>query len=98
MSTDFQRFDLWLYYARFAKSRSISAAYITRGFARINGQPTNKPHAKIRVGDTVTLSPRHSKDDVHVWTIRALGTRRGPASEATLLYENGTTHSEDACV
>ncbi|GBR51684.1 heat shock protein [Neokomagataea thailandica NBRC 106555] len=98
MSTDFQRFDVWLYYVRFTKTRSLAAAYIAKGFARINGQATNKPHAKIRVGDTVTLSPRHPKDDVHVWTIRCLGTRRGPASEATLLYENIIAPSEDACV
>ncbi|QDH17601.1 RNA-binding S4 domain-containing protein [Swingsia samuiensis] len=87
MSEPYQRLDQWLYYARIAKTRAICAATIQKGRIRINNQPTNKPHAKLRVGDILTLPPFSPHQSVRVWRVLALGERRGPAKEAALLYE-----------
>ena len=50
---------------------------------RINRQPTDKPHARLRLGDVITLPLR---DQVRVLEVLALATRRGPAPEAQGLY------------
>jgi ribosome-associated heat shock protein Hsp15 len=54
------------------------------GSIRINRQPTDKPHAKLRVGDVLTL-PLHV--GVRVVRVLALSERRGAATEARALYE-----------
>jgi ribosome-associated heat shock protein Hsp15 len=67
------------------RARTDCAALIARGRLRLNRQPTDKPHAKLRVGDVLTLPLR---DAVRVIRVLALAARRGPASEARLLYED----------
>lgn len=81
---DWQRLDKWLWCARFMKARSDCAALAAGGAIRINRQPTDKPHAKLRVGDVLTMPLR---GQVRVIRVAALALRRGPASEARLLYE-----------
>lgn len=66
------------------RQRSDCAALVAGGSIRINRQPTEKAHARLRVGDVLTV-PLHSS--VRVVRVVALGARRGPASEARLLYE-----------
>lgn len=78
-----QRIDKWLWCARFMKQRSDCAALVGQGGLRINRQPTEKPHARLRVGDIVTLPLRGR---VRVLEVLALAARRGPASEAATLY------------
>ena len=79
-----QRLDKWLWCARFLKARSDCARLVAEGGVRINRQPTDKPHARLRPGDVVTLPLR---GDVRVLRIVALAGRRGPAPEAQALYE-----------
>ncbi len=55
------------------------------GLIRVNRQPTDKPHARLRPGDVVTL-PRRDQG-VTVLRIVALAKRRGPAVEARGLYQ-----------
>jgi ribosome-associated heat shock protein Hsp15 len=81
---DWQRLDKWLWCARFMRGRSDCAALVARGSIRINRQPTDKPHARLRVGDVLTV-PMHNS--VRVVRVLSLATRRGPASEAQLLYD-----------
>ncbi len=84
---DWQRLDKWLWCARFMKARSDCARLVSEGMLRINRQPTDKPHARLRVGDIVTLPLR---DAVRVIEVLALAARRGPAPEARLLYREVT--------
>ena len=80
-----QRLDKWLWCARFMKARSECARLVAGGSVRINRQVTDKPHAKLRPGDVLTLPlPR----DVRVVRVLALAARRGPAVEARTLYED----------
>ena len=82
---DWQRLDKWLWSARFGKARSECARLIEGGLVRINRQPTDKAHARLRPGDVLTLPlPRVG---VRVVRVLALATRRGPAAEARTLYE-----------
>jgi ribosome-associated heat shock protein Hsp15 len=66
------------------RARSDCAALVAKGSIRINRQPTDKPHARLRIGDVLTV-PVHSA--VRVVRVLSLAARRGPASEARLLYE-----------
>lgn len=79
-----QRLDKWLWCARFMKARSDCARLVAGGLVRINRQVTDKPHARLRPGDILTLPLRRN---VRVVRVLALATRRGPAPEAQALYE-----------
>lgn len=81
---DWQRLDKWLWCARFMRARSDCAALVVEGAVRINRQPTDKAHAKLRIGDVLTVAIR---GEVRVLRIAALAARRGPAPEARGLYE-----------
>ena len=87
------RLDKWLWCARFASARTRCAAMAETGLVRINRQATDKPHARIRPGDILTL-PLHG--GIKVVRIRALASRRGPAPEARLLYEEIVEATEGA--
>ena len=80
---DWQRLDKWLWCARFMKARADCARLIAEGSVRINRQPTDKPHARLRPGDVLTVPLR---GDVRVVEVLALAARRGPAAEARALY------------
>ncbi len=79
-----QRLDKWLWCARFMKARSDCARLVAGGSVRINRQVTDKPHARLRPGDVVTLPLRQQ---VRVVRVLSLASRRGPAPEAQALYE-----------
>jgi ribosome-associated heat shock protein Hsp15 len=80
---DWQRIDKWLWCARFMKARADCARLVAEGILRINSLPTEKPHARLRVGDVITLPWR---DEVKVIEVLSLAIRRGPAPEARQLY------------
>ncbi|MCB5174435.1 MULTISPECIES: RNA-binding S4 domain-containing protein [Microvirga] len=85
MREDRQRLDKWLWFARFAKSRTLAAKLVASGFVRVNGQRIDSPAKAVAVGDVVTLALARSTLVVRV---EDLGARRGPATEARLLYLN----------
>jgi ribosome-associated heat shock protein Hsp15 len=82
-----QRLDIWLFRARFAKTRAAAASLISEGGVRIvhDGVPRRleKPSAEVEPGDALLL-PR----DGHLVAVRveALAQRRGPPGEARALY------------
>lgn len=65
------------------RARTDCAGLVARGSIRINRQPTGKPHAKLRVGDVLTI-PVHGS--VRVLRVVNLAIRRGSSPEARLLY------------
>lgn len=85
--SDWQRLDAWLWCARVAKTRSACARLIEQGSFRVNRQPTDKAHARVRVGDVLTFALDRG-GAVRVWRVLGLAERRGPAPEARLLYED----------
>ena len=60
------------------------AALVARGLIRINRQPTDKAHARLRIGDVLTVPVHHT---VRVVRVVSLAGRRGSATEARMLYE-----------
>ena len=85
--TDACRIDIWLWRARFAKTRTQAAALVERGAVRLThaGRQTrlDKPGRDVRVGDGLTFALGGRVIDL---TIEALGQRRGPPEEARALY------------
>jgi len=80
-----QRLDKWLWFARIAKTRTLATRIVESGKARVNRARVSKASRTIRPGDVVTLAIH---DQVRVLKVVACGERRGPASEARLLYED----------
>jgi ribosome-associated heat shock protein Hsp15 len=80
--TEGLRLDKWLWHARFAKTRSLAARLIEDGAVLLDGKPV-KPAQPVRIGHRVALRLGRTE---RVVEIAALGERRGPASEARLLY------------
>ena len=78
-----QRLDKFLWCARFASQRTACAGMAASGLVRINRQPTDKPHARVRPGDVLTL-PLHR--GVRVIRVLALSGRRGSARDAQALF------------
>lgn len=85
------RLDKWLFYARLFKTRGLAATRIEGGGVRLNGQPCRKPGHVVRPGDQLVIS---AFGHVRALKVVALGTRRGPASEAQELYTDLTDGSE----
>ena len=79
------RIDKWLWSARFFKTRADAQRLITSGRLRLDGEPMAKPHRQIRAGNVLTFP---KADDIRVIKILAMAKRRGPASEAVMLYED----------
>lgn len=77
------RLDKWLWAARFFKTRSLASEAVDGGHVELNGDRA-KPAKQIREGDELRIRQNQYTYVVHV---RGLSERRGPASEAQLLYE-----------
>ncbi len=77
------RIDKWLWAARFYKSRSLAAAAVSGGLARLNGTRV-KPSKEVAAGDELELTIGQTR---RVVIVRGLSERRGPAKEAVKLYE-----------
>lgn len=84
------RLDKWLFHARLFKTRGLAASRIEGGGVRLNGQPCRKPGRAVKPGDLLVVS---AFGHVHSLRILGLGTRRGPAPEAQMLYEDLTEES-----
>ncbi len=76
------RFDLWLWAARFYKTRPLAADAVGNGHARLDDQRVKPAHA-VRVGDRVTVRKEGVVWDV---TVTGVAARRGSATDATGLY------------
>jgi len=85
MTPESIRLDKWLWQARFFKSRALASKMCTAGRVRMDGERVTKAHAMIRPGHVLTFPQAR---DIRVVRVIALGTRRGPAVEARMLYED----------
>ena len=87
MSDDACRADVWLWRARFFKTRSLAAKFVDDGRVRLtrSGQETrlDKCARPVKVGDRLVFAVGGRLIAV---TVEALGERRGPPAEARTLY------------
>ena len=82
---DVQRLDKWLWFSRFFKSRTSASKACNNSKVRINGQIATKASATVKVDDVLTFPRGHH---IRVVKILNLGQRRGPAAEASYLYDD----------
>ena len=90
-----QRLDKWLWFARFAKTRTAAARLVTDGFVRVNGRRAEAAGKAVVIGDVVTVAAAHRTAAVKVLST---GERRGPAVEARTLYEELDPPRDDAAL
>ena len=81
------RLDIYLYYIRIFKSRSIATKFVLTNRLRISGQVTQKPHKMISVGDVLTMT---INDNIKILKVLDIPYRRGPYSESLNFYEDIT--------
>lgn len=88
MTIESCRIDVWLWRARFAKTRSLAAALVEKGAIRLthNGVQTrlDKPSRSVHPGDEVLFAEAGRLIAVRVVQ---MGDRRGSAQKARALYE-----------
>ena len=81
------RVDVWLWRARFFKTRSLAARMIEEGRVRLTraGAETrlDKPARPVRPGDALIFALDGRLTAIR---IEALGERRGPPADARMLY------------
>ncbi|PCI64191.1 MAG: RNA-binding protein S4 [Kordiimonadales bacterium] len=87
------RLDKWLWHARFFKTRSLASKVCKANKVRINGTIAQKSSATVKVGDMLTFP---QANQIKVVKLLDLGTCRGPASEAQLLYDDQSPKIEKA--
>jgi len=87
VADDACRIDVWLWRARFFKTRTLAAqivesgrVHITRGKVRTRA---DKPARPVKIGDELVFALGGRLTAVRV---EGLGTRRGPPAEARALY------------
>jgi ribosomal 50S subunit-recycling heat shock protein len=87
MNQDACRADVWLWRARFFKTRTLAAGFIDEGRIRLtrSGHESriDKPARPVKVGDALVFALGGKLIAV---TVEALGERRGPPPEARSLY------------
>ena len=83
------RIDLWLWHARFFKTRALAAEMVSKKKIHLTHQGRqvrlDKPSRTVHVGDEIMFSLGGRVTQVKVL---AIGERRGPAIEARALYED----------
>ena len=82
------RLDVWLWAARFFRTRSLARQAVETGKVDVGGQRA-KPSRAVRVGDVLRIV---RGDEVFEVTVAGLSDDRGPAPVAQQLY----VEAEDA--
>lgn len=95
MTDEACRADVWLWRARFFKTRSLAAKFVEEGRVRLTrtGQESrlDKPARPVKVGDQLVFAVGGRLIAV---TVQAMGERRGPPAEARTLYSALQNSSE----
>lgn len=82
-----QRVDVWLYRARFAKTRAAATRLVSEGGVRLVrdgiARRIEKASVEVAAGDALLFTQRGRLIGVRV---EGIGARRGPSAEARGLY------------
>lgn len=76
------RLDVWLWAARFFKTRSLAKSVIEAGRVDVNGA-TAKPSRAVRLNDTLRIARGEDRYEI---VVLGLSDMRGPAAAAQALY------------
>jgi ribosome-associated heat shock protein Hsp15 len=81
-AADSVRLDLWLWAARFFRTRSLAKQAIDSGKVEVDGQRA-KASRSVRIGDALTVT---RGDELFEIAVLGLSDQRGPAGVAQALY------------
>lgn len=87
---DSVRMDVWLWAARFYKTRALAKKNCELGRIIAHGQPA-KPAREVRVGDSLKVTTEGGDFEIEVV---CLSEMRGPASEAQKLFRETEASKE----
>jgi ribosome-associated heat shock protein Hsp15 len=76
------RIDVWLWAARFFRTRSLAKQAVTTGKVEVDGQRA-KPSRLVRLGDHIAIARGDERFEIEVL---GLSDVRGPAPTARALY------------
>lgn len=76
------RLDIWLWAARFFRTRQLAKQAVDGGKVQVNGND-GKPAKAVRVGDRMHILREQERFEIEVL---ALADKRGPATVAQTLY------------
>ena len=79
---DSVRMDVWLWAARFFKTRALAKRACELGKVRSHGQPA-KPAREVRVGNMLNVTTEGGEFEIQVLLLSEM---RGPAAVAHTLY------------
>lgn len=80
---DSVRIDVWLWAARFFKTRALAKAAIETGKVELAGERVAKPSRVVRIGDVLAVQRGDERFEL---TVAGLDAVRGPATRAQQLY------------
>jgi len=95
--TNSLRIDIWLWAARFYKTRSLAGEAVSGGKVHLNGNRV-KPAKLLQPGDELEITRGF---DVFVVEVNDINSKRRPAKEAQLLYtetEQSISKREESAV
>lgn len=92
-AADRLRIDLWIWRARFARSRPLAQELVEKGRVRVNRDKVKTPGRRVGIGDVITIAAHRQ---VRVVRILALPDRRGSPPVARTLYEDLSPPGSDA--
>ena len=84
------RMDLWLWAARFFKTRAVAKRACELGRIHSNGHPA-KPAREVRVGDMLRITTDAGDFEIEVLQLSEM---RGPAAVAQTLYRESESSRE----
>lgn len=84
------RLDIWLWAARFYKTRALAKQAIEGGKVLVGGQGA-KPSRIVRIGDALDIRRGEERFEI---AVLGVSERRGPASEAQALYQESDASRE----
>ena len=78
------RLDLWLWAARFYKTRNIAASNIKKGMVRIYGKSTTKPSSLLNEGSQLLIKQNYVRKTI---LVKEIAVKRVPFEKAKNFYK-----------
>ena len=86
------RLDLWLWAARFFKTRNLAALNIKKGSVCIYGKTTTKPASLLNIGSQLVIESNSIKTTL---VVEKIAVKRVSYEKALLLYKILSKESEE---
>ena len=89
------RLDLWLWAARFYKTRNIAASNIKKGLVRLSGKATTKPASLLTVGSHLLIEQNYVRKKI---LVKEIALKRVSFEKAKKFYKIIVEDSEEAAI